>query len=639
MAAIVGGNNKFLKRARPAMVAMLAMSIGWSGAIAAVSADAVPQTIPGDVPSPVKLGAKVSVRTGGDIPCKSWIEPDRPPFAAFLCLHGFGMNMNSYEQFGQAMSELGIPTYAIDVRGFGCWQAAKGYNQLNFDDAISDVQETLKAIRRAHPGLPLVLIGESMGGALALQAMACDQTLADGLVCSVPADDRFGQRATDMKVAFAMLKGLHHKIPIGTRILRQITQDPKLRKSLENDPRDRIDFSPKELIQFQKFMNRTEEEGKRITDKPVLFLQGGGDRLVKPKGTKDVYAQVASKDKDLILIGPSEHLILEEGQFDGHVVSSLTSWVYRHVVIPKYPEGMFTAENTGLPPASFHKAIGHFRMGQGLLELGDQDGAREHLLQSIVYGKGTPIAPMANQLLAGLVKAPTVSSGTVAPDKLFVTHEEAMANDKPSVIFFGACWIDPSYSSNAVIERAASVYKSRVNFVRIDADDPNNKSIVEGYGVIVVPSIVFLDGANKIVGTELGSLSTQALVAELPKILNSSESDVAIEVPGELVAAKPSIVMFGSTKIAENKNIEIALNRLLEPYTGKVEFTELDSTDPKNAILLKDYRDRPLPVVLFLNSSHVVVSNTTGSASEEELAKSVASITAEKQLPLQAKAN
>src|SRR5277367_2817269 len=253
MFPVFGDQRRFLKRARAALLASFVGFFGsgiCSTALATVGTDAVQPAAP--CPSG-SVDAQISVRAGGDIPCKSWILPDRPPFAAILCLHGFGMNMNSYEQFGEAMSEIGIITYAIDVRGFGSWQSAKGYNELNFDRAIEDVRATLKAIRRAHPELPLVLIGESMGGALALQAMAGDQKLADGLICSVPADDRFGQKASDVKVAVAMLKGIHHKIAIGTGIVKQITRNPNLRNALENDPQDRLDFSAKELIQFQKF--------------------------------------------------------------------------------------------------------------------------------------------------------------------------------------------------------------------------------------------------------------------------------------------------------------------------------------------------------------------------------------------------
>jgi acylglycerol lipase len=633
MVTVGGECNKFQKRARAALLACLLLSINGPATLATVATDAVQ---PPANPCVSGSGTDVSVRTGGDIPCTSWIQPDRPPFAAVLCLHGFGMNMNSYERFGQTMADLGIYTYAIDVRGFGSWQAAKGYNGLDFDQAIQDVQKTLKAIRRAHPDLPLVLIGESMGGALALQTMASDQSLADGLVCSVPADDRFGEKATDLKVAVSMLKGVNHKFPIGVGLLKQVTRDPKLINALEKDPRDRSDFSPKELIEFQKFMNRTDDEAKNITKIPVLFLQGGGDRLVKPKGTKDVYTRVATKEKDLLLIGSSEHLILEAGQFDGHVVASLTSWMYKQVVMPKYPEGMFTAQNTGLPAATLHQAIGHFRVGQGLVELGDKDGARQHLLQAIAYGKGTPIAPMASEILDSVTKPVSTPTEVAQSDSLFVTHEQAMANDLPTVIFFGAKWIDASYALNSVIERAAAMYNSRVNFVRVDADDPQNKTIVDGYGVAAVPSIVFLDSKNKIIGSELGSLSDRTLDAELPKILDVGRTDVAINVPKEVAAAKPSIIMFGSNKIAQNGDTEVALNRLIEPYGGKVEFTELNADDPKNAELLKPYADKPLPIVLFLNSTHTIVSYTSGPVSEQDLVQAMSNITTEKQLPLKA---
>ena len=128
-----------------------------------------------------------TIRAGGDIPIRSWCVADKIPWAAVLCLHGFGMSMNSYDQFGKQMAGLGVPTYAIDLRGFGCWQGADGYTELDFDNAVDDVHKALRALRKAHPNLPIVLIGESMGGSVALQAMASCEGLSDGLICSVPA--------------------------------------------------------------------------------------------------------------------------------------------------------------------------------------------------------------------------------------------------------------------------------------------------------------------------------------------------------------------------------------------------------------------------------------------------------------------
>lgn len=576
------------------------------------------------------------VRRGGDIPCRSWRVADRPALATLLCLHGFGMDMNSYNHFGKQMADLGMAVYAIDIRGFGCWQEAEGYNKLDFPGAIEDVHEALKAIRKAHPDVPLILVGESMGGSVALQAMASAPALADGLICSVPAGDRFGEKATDVKVALGMLSG-HRKVSIGKSIVKQITKDPSLRSKLRNDPRGRMTFSPKELMQFSKFMNRTDEEAKKITDAPVLILQGGSDRLVKPKGTASVYIKLGTKDKDMMLIGSSEHLIIEEGQSTEHVADIVSSWIYRHVVMQRFPNGRFTAESTGLSKDVFREANGHFRVGQGLVDLGDHKAAREHLLQAITIGRGSPIAMISAQILATLSKPViAVNIGNSRVAGRFVSHDEAMANDKPSVIFFGARWIDPSYDLNEVLERGAARFGNRINFVRIDADDPKNQRLVEGYGVYVVPTILFLNPTNQIVGSEIGSLNDQTLLAALPKILFNNVANAPISIPAnDAPGVRPTVVFFGSSKSIVSSQTEGMLEHACQPYAGRLDLIKIDAADPRNAPLLKQYGANQLPVVLFLNSSHDVVSYTTGSTNEEQIKQGLANVIFIKRLPLE----
>ncbi|HEY9713065.1 MAG TPA: alpha/beta fold hydrolase, partial [Chroococcales cyanobacterium] len=335
-------------------------------------------------------------RDEGDIPIRSWRSAKELPWAALLCIHGFGLSMNSYDRFGQRMADLGIPTYAIDVRGFGNWQNAKGHTDLDFDDAIGDVQKALKAIRKAHPNLPLYLVGESMGGALALQAMAADQSLAQGLICSVPAQDRFGEKAEDARVALAMLKGFNHRINMGTTVMKQLTANPALRKDIQNETGSRMDFSPKDLLRFQHFMNQTDKRARMLTSVPTLILQGGSDRLVKPRGTGLVFMNLAAKNKDFVLIGSSEHLLLEESQFNDHVIDVLTSWIYENSALRKLMDRSLPS-NPGSEhqPADIVKAGGHLRIAQGLLDLGEQSEAEKHLRMAIAIGKGTPLATTA----------------------------------------------------------------------------------------------------------------------------------------------------------------------------------------------------------------------------------------------------
>lgn len=250
-------------------------------------------------------------------PCRSWapqnLRPGEKPLLAILCIHGLGLQSNSYEYLGNELAnKFGYAVYAIDVRGFGSWMNAKGKQQVNFDDCLSDIKLSLESIQAANPGIPVYVLGESMGGAIALRAASMYPDLIDGLISSVPAGERFNQGKTSMKVFLNMLTGFN-LADVGGGILNQATKNQKLASKWSNDPLARLNLTPQELIQFQDFMNNNHAAAAKVTDMPVLFLQGNGDQLVKPEGTWELFNAVASKDKSFFAV-PGEHLIFEEAQ-------------------------------------------------------------------------------------------------------------------------------------------------------------------------------------------------------------------------------------------------------------------------------------------------------------------------------------
>lgn len=54
------------------------------------------------------------------------------------------------------------------MRGFGSWTQTKGVEELDYDQTIADIANLAEIIRNEFPGLKIFLLGESMGGAIAL---------------------------------------------------------------------------------------------------------------------------------------------------------------------------------------------------------------------------------------------------------------------------------------------------------------------------------------------------------------------------------------------------------------------------------------------------------------------------------------
>jgi alpha-beta hydrolase superfamily lysophospholipase len=310
----------------------LATNLALSGFTAATAEDSGAPKENDHKPSAVvrskgKSKKKDNPQMRGTAPCLAWLDRDKPIQAVIVCVHGLGLHNGTYEAFGKRMAQLGYATYAIDVRGFGAWMENKGKEKVDFDLCLNDVRTTLKVVRRAHPGVPVFLLGESMGGAIALRVTSMYPDLVDGLISSVPAGDRFKQAKTSLKVALNLLKNPNKEINIGEGVVSQATQKEELRKSWLEDPLARVKLSAKELLQFQNFMNGNHDCAKNIVKTGVLIVQGCQDKLVRPEGTVELFNHLGTADRQIVLIPKAEHLIFEENQFTDQEIATVNSWI------------------------------------------------------------------------------------------------------------------------------------------------------------------------------------------------------------------------------------------------------------------------------------------------------------------------
>lgn len=261
----------------------------------------------------------------------TWINPEKEQKAAILCVHGLGLYNNTYEKFGKAMADRGYAMYAMDVPGFGSFQNKAEKQKIDFDACLVDMEKTIKLIRRSNPKLPVFVLGESMGGAIVLRFTAEHPNLVDGMISSVPSGDRFKQNKEKFRVGLKLLTAPNKEFDIGTSVVERATNDPKLQKAWSGDRLNRLNLSPKDLVQFQNFMNDNHDSAKLIKTTPVLFVQGCKDKLVRPEGTVSLFNRIQCSDKQLELIHDAEHLIFEEGQFDDHVIQIVDTWLGSHL--------------------------------------------------------------------------------------------------------------------------------------------------------------------------------------------------------------------------------------------------------------------------------------------------------------------
>lgn len=114
---------------------------------------------------------------------------------------------------------------------------------------------------------------------------------------------------------------------VGKSVVNQATGKSALRQEWLNDPSSRLNLSAEELVQFNKFMNENLAAARKITSKPVILFQGHDDKLVKESGTLELFDTLATPNKSIVIIGNTEHLIFEAGQFKDDLTLGVLGWM------------------------------------------------------------------------------------------------------------------------------------------------------------------------------------------------------------------------------------------------------------------------------------------------------------------------
>lgn len=253
-------------------------------------------------------------------------RPQRQPVAAIICIHGLGLDNHSFQATAKKLVERDYLVAALDVRGFGAWVNTRGEEDIDYDLCLGDIKDAVTIFKKKNPGIPIYVLGESMGGAIALRAAAKLGSEINGVISSVPSAERFQQKKMSLQTAMHFI--VDPKKPFDVDfVAERATSEESTRKAWANDPKAKLDLSPVELMKFAVFMRTTKRACEDIKTTPVLMLQGLKDRLVKPKGTFDLFEAVESDDKNMIVQGLSEHLMFETAKPDPSVIDAVDSWL------------------------------------------------------------------------------------------------------------------------------------------------------------------------------------------------------------------------------------------------------------------------------------------------------------------------
>uniref|UniRef100_A0A6I8P4G8 Monoglyceride lipase n=1 Tax=Ornithorhynchus anatinus TaxID=9258 RepID=A0A6I8P4G8_ORNAN len=275
--------------------------------------------------------------------CRYW-KPTCAPRALVFISHGAGEHSGRYEDLAQMLIGLDLLVFAHDHVGHG---QSEGERMIvsDFHVFIRDVLQHVDFMQKDHPGLPIFLLGHSMGGAISILTASERPGHFAGMVLISPLVVASPESATTFKVLAAKVLNLVLPNlslgPIDSSVLsRNKTEDfvtchffPGLNTllpivdsynadSLVCHAGLKVCFG----IQLLNAVSRVERALPKLT-LPILLLQGSADRLCDSKGAYLLMEAAKSQDKTLKVYEGAYHVLHKElPEVTSSVFQEIKAW-------------------------------------------------------------------------------------------------------------------------------------------------------------------------------------------------------------------------------------------------------------------------------------------------------------------------
>ena len=259
---------------------------------------------------------------------RSW-RGDGPPRAVVVLVHGAAEHCGRYGYVIERIVPAGFPLFSMDLRGHGRSQG----DRMVIDrmaNVVADIDQLITRARQEVPGVPLILLGHSMGGAIALQYALEHQDRIDALALSAPAAD-MDTASFQIRLVSQVLTRIAPRLGVYEVDSRAISRDPDEVAAYDNDPLVPRDKLPARTIAEMAGAIAKFPERLQSFHKPLLVMHGGDDRITSAAASRMVDENAASTDKTLIIYEGYFHEIFNEPEAERErPISDLLAWLEAH---------------------------------------------------------------------------------------------------------------------------------------------------------------------------------------------------------------------------------------------------------------------------------------------------------------------
>jgi len=280
---------------------------------------------------------------------RTYSPPSSPPSAILIFVHGFVEHIGRYEASFPAFPQRNVMLFAFDQRGFGrtaldAEHKSKdaSFGKTSWVEGLTDVEFWVKYWVKECPGVPVFLMGHSMGG---------------GLVCAFPTRTHAPPSSDTVKLLSGMiltspLLQLTHPKPritvsLGGQLARllpslsipagvnpdHLSRNAPRNEAYMNDPLVKTNGTLKGVGDMLNGGEKLVESDWKHWPKnlPVLFCHGTADEVTSHKATEGFYNKIPAEDKKLTLYPGAYHEMFQEiDNIPEKLADEIISWIEAH---------------------------------------------------------------------------------------------------------------------------------------------------------------------------------------------------------------------------------------------------------------------------------------------------------------------
>ena len=273
-------------------------------------------------------------RDGTRLPLREWDAERGPPAAIIIALHGMSDYSNAFDMPAKTWAKRGLTTLAIDQRGFG--KSANPGLWAGSEAMRGDLGDLAIAAHARFPHTKIFALGESMGGAVLLSALATPNPPAiDGAILVSPAVWSRADMPALYRVALFMVahvtpgiiltnSAASHVVTIvpsdNVPMLIALGKDPLFQKKTRADT----------LYGLVDLMSQARAAPPHLTEPvpPILYLHGEKDQVI-PKEPAEAAMHDLGSAADVREYPNGYHMLLRDLE-GAKVQADVADWVIAH---------------------------------------------------------------------------------------------------------------------------------------------------------------------------------------------------------------------------------------------------------------------------------------------------------------------